>query len=263
MEPTIQQLCDLSGKVALVTGGTGHLGGALTRALAEAGASVLVTSREQQRAEAAAAQLTPVGDARHYGLSLDHLSPQSIEDFFSAALRLTGRVDILVANAHETLADDWTTITAEAFNRQLANATGYFLLARHVRQHAVERSAAASVIFLGSMYGHVGSYPDAYESISPASSVGYHALKGGIVEMTRHLAVYWARDRVRVNCLCPGPFPGPSAPPELVARLKTKTPLGRMGEPWELKGAVVFLASEASSYVTGQSLVVDGGWTAW
>ena len=81
--------------------------------------------------------------------------------------------------------------------------------------------------------------------------------------MTRHLAVYWAADRVRVNCLSPGPFPAASAPAELVARLQTKSPLGRMGRPHELKGAVLFLAADASSYVTGQNLVIDGGWTAW
>jgi gluconate 5-dehydrogenase len=263
MEPTVQQLFDLSNKVALLTGGTGHLGGAMARALAEVGASVLLTSRQRERAETAVARLPRIGDARHFGLPLDHLNPTSIEESFSEALRLTGRVDIFVCNAHEMLTQDWTTVEAEAFNRHLANATGCFLLARHVRDDAVRRAAAATIILVGSMYGHVGSYPDAYDGISPASSVAYHVLKGGIVQMARHLAVYWARDRIRVNCLCPGPFPGPSAPAELVTRLKDKSPLGRMGEPWELKGAVVFLASDASSYLTGQSLVIDGGWTAW
>jgi len=83
------------------------------------------------------------------------------------------------------------------------------------------------------------------------------------VHLTRHLAVYWAPDGVRVNCLSPGPFPHPQAPPEMVERLKRKSPMGRMGAPHELKGAIVFLASDASSYVTGQNLIVDGGWTAW
>jgi gluconate 5-dehydrogenase len=82
--------------------------------------------------------------------------------------------------------------------------------------------------------------------------------------MTRHLGVYWAKDGVRVNCLSPGPFPNiPKCSPEMVRRLEAKSPMGRMGEPHELKGALVFLASDASSYVTGQNLLVDGGWTAW
>jgi gluconate 5-dehydrogenase len=113
------------------------------------------------------------------------------------------------------------------------------------------------------MYGLVGSYPDAYAGGGPASPVAYHALKGGVIQMTRHLAVYWARDGVRVNCLSPGPFPSSAAPAELVSRLKEKSPMARMGRPEELKGAVLFLASDASSYMTGQNLVIDGGWTAW
>jgi len=109
----------------------------------------------------------------------------------------------------------------------------------------------------------VASYPDAYEGICPASPVAYHALKGGIIQMTRHLAAYWARDRVRVNCLSPGPFPSDKAPRAMVERLCAKLPMGRMGRPFELKGAVVFLASDASSFMTGQNLTIDGGWTAW
>lgn len=262
-EPTVQQLFDLAGRVAMVTGGAGHLGGAMCRALAEAGASVVVTSREAARAADVAAALPVVGAARHAGIALDQMRPETLRVGFVEATRAVGPIDVLVNNGHETLSADWTTVTAEQFTRQLANATGYFELARLVRDDAVRRGAAASVIMLGSMYGVVGSYPDAYAGVSPASSVAYHALKGGIVQMTRHLAVYWAADQVRVNCLSPGPFPSASAPAELVARLGAKSPLGRMGRPHELKGAVLFLASDASSYVTGQNLVVDGGWTAW
>ena len=116
---------------------------------------------------------------------------------------------------------------------------------------------------LGSMYGMVASYPDAYEGVCPASSVAYHALKGGIIHMTRHLAVYWAKDDVRVNCLSPGPFPAERAPHEMVQRLCNKSPMGRMGLPHELKGAALLLASDAGSYITGQNIVIDGGWTAW
>ena len=116
---------------------------------------------------------------------------------------------------------------------------------------------------IGSMYGVVGSYPDAYQEICTASPVQYHALKGGIVQMTRHLAVYWAKDHVRVNCLSPGPFPKETAPGEMVDRLKAKSPMQRIGVPHELKGALLLLVSDAGSYLTGQNLLVDGGWTAW
>lgn len=262
-EPTIRHLFSLRGKVALITGGCGHLGSAMARGLAEAGASVILSSRNAAKAEAASALLPREEGATHFGIALDHMHPESLPASFAKAVALAGQVDVLVNNGHEALGKDWTDVTAEEFARHLANAAGYFELARLVRNHAVERKAAASIINIGSMYGVVGSYPEAYEGVVPASPVAYHALKGGILHMTRHLAVYWAKDGVRVNCLSPGPFPKDSAPAEMVARLRTKSPMGRMGEPWELKGAVVFLASDASSYATGQNLLVDGGWTAW
>lgn len=262
-KPTIQSLFDLAGRVAVVTGGTGHLGTALCQGLAEAGASVVVTSRDVERAQLAAQALPRMGNARHWGLALNHRDPVDAGRVVDAVMALTGKIDALVNNAHESVAHDLTEITAEEFSRQLENATAYFELARLVHRHAVERRAPASIILLGSMYGVVGSYPEVYQGVCPANSVAYQTLKGGVIQMTRHLAVYWAADRVRVNCLSPGPFPGPSAPEELVQRLNRKSPMRRMGRPAELKGAIVFLASDASSYLTGHNLVVDGGWTAW
>lgn len=262
-EPTIQQLFDLSGRTALVTGASGYLGAAFARALAEAGATVVASSRELKRSLDAAAALPSPGDAKHYGVVIDHLDERSIKSGFDAAIRAAGGVDILVNNGHAASRSDWTNVTAAEFQEQLANATGYFLLARRLRDHLVERGAGGSVVMVGSMYGVVGSYPDAYEGVCAASPVHYHALKGGIVHLTRHLAVYWAKDNVRVNCLSPGPFPHAGAPAEMVSRLCRKSPLGRMGQPHELKGALLLLASDSGSYITGQNLLVDGGWTAW
>ena len=263
-QPTVQKLFSLNGKTALITGASGYLGSAMARALAEAGASVLAASRNAERATSAAASLPQVAGARHHGVVLDHMDEKSLQHGFEQAVELAGGVDILVNNGTEGPPNDWTDVTSEQFNRQLANASGYFSLARLLRQHVVERPAAASIVMIGSMYGMVASYPDAYEGVCSASPVSYHALKGGVIHMTRHLAVYWARDSVRVNCLSPGAFPNPAkAPPELVERIKNKCPMGRVGRNDELKGAIVFLASDASSYVTGQNLVVDGGWTAW
>jgi len=260
---TVQELFDLTGRVALITGARGHLGRALADALAEAGARVVVSSRQLDRARTVAESLGGKESGRHLAVELDHLDEPSIARGFDEAAAAAGHIDILVNNGHDPLAADWSTVTAEQFQRQLANLTGYFLLARRLREHAVAAGRPASVVLLGSMYGVVGSYPDAYEGICGASPAAYHALKGGIVQLTRHLAVYWAQDGVRVNCLSPGPFPSPQASPELVERLKTKSPMRRMGMPQELKGALLFLASDAGSYVTGQNLIVDGGWTAW
>lgn len=262
-EPTVAELFDLTGQVALITGAGGHLGSAMARALAEAGATVIATSRDAEKAAAIAAKLPRPTGAQHWGGALDHLETDALPERFGHAVERAGKVDILVNNGHAADGHDWTSVTAEDFNRQLSNATGYFLLSRLFRDHVVSRQSSGSVVMLGSMYGVVASYPDAYAGVCPASPVAYHALKGGIIQMTRHLAAYWAGDGVRVNCLSPGPFPSDKAPAGMVARLEQKLPLKRMGQAHELKGAIVFLASRASSFMTGQNLIIDGGWTAW
>jgi NAD(P)-dependent dehydrogenase (short-subunit alcohol dehydrogenase family) len=262
-EPTIRQLFDLSGRTALITGGSGHLGRSLSRAMAEAGASVIIASRDLDRAKVVAGELPSPNGASHHAVVINQLEEDSIRTGFEAAVNLAGQVDLLVNNGQQGHALDLTTVTAEAFSSDLKNTTGYFLLARHLRDHLVSRSAAGAIVMIGSMYGVVGSYPEAYEGICSASPVQYHALKGGIIHMTRHLAVYWAKDNIRVNCLSPGPFPSEKAPQEMVERLKTKSPMQKMGQPHELKGALLLLLSEAGSYITGQNLLVDGGWTAW
>lgn len=262
-EPTIQQLFDLTGQVVLFTGATGYLGRAMSSALAEAGALVVGTSHDANDAANFAAMMPRLSGAEHFGLVLNHMEPASIDQAFAEVLKRCGRVDVLVNCGHEAHGYNLSNVTAEAFNRQLGNATGYFLLARHVRDDAVRRGAEASIIMTASMYGVVASYPDVYEGIGSPNPVAYQTAKAGIIQMTRHLSVYWAGDRVRVNCISPGPFPSPAANRELVDRISRKTPMRRVGIPSELKGAVLFFASRASSFVTGQNLVVDGGWTAW
>ena len=262
-EPSVLQLFDLTGRVSLITGAGGYLGSAMARALAESGARVIASSRDRARADAAAAALPDPKGVGHFGIALDHMEEASIERGVAEAIERAGQIDVLVNNGQEPVRRDWTDVTGSEFTRQLANATGYFLLARQVRNRAVERGMPASIVMIGSMYGLVASYPDAYDGIATASPAAYHALKGGVIHLTRHLAAYWACDRVRVNCLSPGPFPSPAVLSELVERLESKSPLGRMGLPHELKGALLLLASDAGSYITGHNLVVDGGWTAW
>jgi len=262
-DPTIHQLFDLTGRVALITGGSGWLGGAMAAALAEAGANVVVASRDEETGKQVAANLPTQQNNQHTNVVLDQLDSTSIREGFASAIESAGKVDILVNNAHAGDSHDLTEVDTEQFNRVLANATGWFLLARSLRDHVATRNAPGSIVNIGSMYGQVASYPDTYQDYCPASPVSYHTLKGGVIQMTRHLAVYWARDNVRVNCLSPGPFPGSAAPEGLAERLSEKSPMRRMGAPHELKGALLLLTSDAGSYITGHNLVVDGGWTAW
>ncbi|MGQ9651284.1 MAG: SDR family oxidoreductase [Phycisphaerae bacterium] len=264
-EPTIQEMFDLSGKVALVTGACGWLVQSMCRALAEAGASVVCADipAAREKAQEVAKSLPVLGNARHYVTELDYMDAKSIDHCMADAVKQAGKVDILVNSGYERVTSDWRTVSGEQFTRQLQNATGVFLLSRAMRQHVVDRKGKGSIINIGSMYGIVGSYPDAYSDVPMCSPVAYHCLKGGILSMSRHMAVYWVGDGIRVNVLSPGPFPAPNVSPKMIERLSSKSPMKRMGKPHELKGALVFLASDASSYVTGANIVVDGGWMAW
>ena len=262
-EPTIQELFDLSGKSALITGATGWLGSSMARALAEAGASVIISSRDGERAQTAAATLPTPGNATHGGVELDQTDPKSIESGFGDAVSSADGLDILVNNGLDPVGHDLTDCTYEEFVDHQRNTAAYFTLARLMCNHVVERKATGSIIMLGSMYGQVASYPDAYEGVATASPVAYHAHKGGTIHMTRHLAAYYAEHSVRVNCISPGPFPKDGTNPEMVGRLCEKLPMKRMGRPHELKGTLLLLASDAGSYITGQNITVDGGWLAW
>ncbi len=233
-------------------------------------ARVIVGSRCQDRADQAAAKLPEHARLRHLGAAFDQTNAASIGEAWARALAEAGQIDILVNNAVQACGRDWIEVDFEEFFQHQANSAGCFLLSRLFRDHWVQAvddpqaRPAASIINVGSMYALVGSYPDAYVGVGPANPVAYQVMKAGLVQMTRHLAVYWAQDGIRVNCLSPGPFPNPATAPEpLLRNLRQKSPMGRMGRPVELKGALLLLASSAGSYLTGQNLVVDGGWTAW
>ena len=263
-ERSVMDLFGLHGRVAIVTGACGWLGSAMSRALAEAGATLVVTSRDGGQAAGFAAELPGAG---HIGIAFDQGDTDSIPGFVADVVARLGRVDVLVNNAYGSTAPNIDDATAEDFDRAYhVGVTAYFLLAREVMFHLRERQAPGSIVNIASMYGVVASYPSAYDGLPVNSPPNYHGIKGAVVHLTRHLAAYWAQHNIRVNAISPGPFPKPETferLPEFIERLEQKVPLGRMGQPHELKGAVVLLASDAGSFITGQNLLVDGGWTAW
>ena len=263
-ERHLMDLISLKDRVAIVTGACGWLGSAMSRGLAEAGARLVVTSRDSTLAEEFATTLPGEG---HVGLGFSQAETDTIPDFVSQVVERMGRIDVLVNNAYGATAPEIDTATADDFDYAYhVGVTGYFLLARDVMLHLRKRQAPGSIINIGSMYGVIGSYPSLYEGLPLNSAPNYHALKGGLVHLTRHLAAYWAKYDIRVNTLSPGPFPKPAMQEKaegFVERLEENVPLGRMGRPDELKGIVVLLASDAGSYITGQNYLVDGGWTAW
>ena len=255
----------LDGRTAFVTGAAGHLGTEITLALAEAGAHVIVNGRREAPLHDLAARIADRGGTASLAV-FDIMDMSALQSTLGALPRL----DVLVNNAYTgrpgTLAKMTTEDCDQAFASALTAALEAVRAALPALRKGVAATGGASVINISSMYGRVSPDPALYGNTGFDSAPWYAAAKGGIVQLTRHLACHLAREKIRVNTVSPGPFPRDSiqtAHPDFVQRLAAKTPLGRVGAAEEIAGPVLFLASDAASYVTGADLPVDGGWTAW
>lgn len=257
----IIRLFSLDGKIALVTGGAGIYGEHIVRALAEAGAHVVIASRNLAKCEELAESLRNENLQADAG-PLDLSSESSIRRLRDNIIGKHNRLDILVNNAVARAGGDLRHATAEQWDTAMkVNSTGLFLSCQ-IFSESMQQARSGSIINIASIYGMVGPDITIYEGTKLSNPVNYSFAKGGMISMTRYLASFLAPFGVRVNCLSPGGFRNEDTPPEFVPNYSRRTPLGRMAEPDDIKGPVVFLASEASRYVTGQNLPVDGGWTA-
>jgi 2-deoxy-D-gluconate 3-dehydrogenase len=277
------RLDDLSGRSVIITGGAGLLGREYSRSLAGAGARVVVADLNGTGAEAVAADLRGE-NAEAVGVAVDVTDEASVARLVEAALSAFGRVDGLVNNAALDPKFDrdreqpsplmalaravaFENYPLELWNRALAvNLTGMFLCARAVAPSMLAQGRGV-IVNVSSTYGLVGPDQRLYRSESPDvrpefKPVDYSVTKSGVLGFTRYLAAYWAGTGIRVNTLTPGGVQN-DQPPEFVQRYSARTPMGRMARRDEYCGALLFLLSDASSYMTGSNLVVDGGWTAW
>lgn len=254
----VAELFNLEGRVAIVTGGSRGLGLEIAEGLGEAGARVAVTGRRESWLRSAEDHLASHG-VEACALQADVSSPDDCARVVATVLEQFGGVDVLVNNAGVSWGAPAEAMPLEKWNAVLAtNLTGAFLMARAVAGPMRTRGHG-SIINIVSVAGLVGTPAGVMDA------VGYSASKGGLVSLTRDLAVKWAGDGIRVNAVAPGFFPTRMSEPLLAAngeRIIASIPMGRVGTEGELKGAVLYLASRASSYVTGQVLVVDGGLSA-
>lgn len=258
---SISSLYDLTGRVAIVTGGAGLYGRHMCYALAEAGAHVVVTSRDLTACEAAATALRRDGHEAS-AHRLDQSDEASIVELRDAVVASLGRIDVLVnGSVHRQGSDPDRTTAADWAATSEVNSTGLFLITKHIGEQMMAQRSG-SIVNIGSIYGVVGPTFDVYAGTEMTSPAFYAFDKGGMVNLTRYLACFYAPHGVRVNCLSPGGLATPDQPAAFVTAYAERTPLGRLAGPDDIKGPVVFLASDASGYVTGVNLMVDGGWTA-
>jgi NAD(P)-dependent dehydrogenase (short-subunit alcohol dehydrogenase family) len=254
-----QELFDLSAKTAIVTGGGSGIGRQMAEALAEAGANVVLCARKVERCEEAAAELAKLGVGT-LALACDVREPDQVQAVVDATRERFDRIDILVNNAGTVWGAPPEDTPLEGWQKVIdVNLTGVFLFSQAAGRTMIEADGG-KIVNIASVAALSGAPQEIMNAIP------YNASKGGVIAFTRDLAVKWARHGINVNAIAPGWFPTGMSRYVLDAqgdRLVDHVPLRRFGGEDDLKGAVVFLASRASAYVTGHTLVVDGGESAW
>lgn len=257
-------LFDLTGRVALITGGAGHLGGEFARSLGAAGAAIALMDVDGDRLDTRCRELAAAG-LDCLGVTGSVAADEDVARCVDRVRERRGRLDILVNNAatktpkffsttEELPRTDWDDIIA-------ADLSGMFVCVKAALP-LLRASGRGAIVNVASVYGVVSPDPRIYEGSPIQTPPAYAAAKGGVISLTRYLAAYHAKDKIRCNAVTPGGVLA-GQPAEFVRRYSERVPLGRMAEAREIASAVLFLASDASSYMTGQNLVVDGGLTAW
>lgn len=268
MSRGVAELMDLHGRVAVVTGATGHIGREAADSLAELGATVAVVDLDDGRCDTVARDLRTRRGTQAFAVAADLTDEDATRTVADRVREQAGGIDVLVHLAALVSAEplpSWTTPFEEqgtdVWRRALeVNLTAVFVLTQACTP-ALRAGGRGSVITVGSTYGLVGPDWRIYDGTDMGNAAGYAASKGGVVQLTRWLATTLAPD-IRVNCLTPGGV-ARSQPEAFQRAYRARTPLGRMATEEDYKGAVAYLAGDLSNYVTGHNLVVDGGWTAW
>jgi NAD(P)-dependent dehydrogenase (short-subunit alcohol dehydrogenase family) len=264
MTKNIKELLSLNGKYSLVTGGYGHLGAAISEGLAELGSNVIICGKRKEEGDKLASFLSKEYDVSVVFNEVDLNSKNSIDKLFENI----SNVDVLINNGftwptkvnfEETLWEDFEGTI------QSGITSPFYVSKKSIEFMKLKNSG--KIINIGSMYGIVSPNFKIYrDHPKMGNAIAYGASKAALIQMTKYLAVYCAKWNINVNCISPGPFPKPHTFDDkkwFEDELLEMNPLHKLGEPWELKGAVALFATNLASYITGQNLSIDGGWTIW
>ena len=264
----IKDLFNIKDEVAIVTGGAGLLGAEMCKTLAEAGAHVVVADIAEDAALNTAAGLSK-DFPEAMGIKLDVTDQDSIQSMMDAVNSKFNKIDILVNCAAISIPASVEKMTLDEWDQTIrATLTGIFLCSQAAGRE-MQKAKRGKIVNIASMYGSVVPDQRVYGDAGNNNPINYEAAKAGVIHMTRYLAAYWAKDGIRVNCISPGGIFNQRASETnpryngFAQRLSTRIPIGRMGDKSEMNGALLFLASEASAYITGFDLIVDGGLTSW
>ena len=262
---SLQELFSLKGKTALVPGGAGYLGEAICETLAELGADIYIASRTEEKCVCFAENLTRKYNINAMGNFLDITNIDSIKSNIDVCIRKFGHIDILVNDAWSGNKNTFESITYEDWNYDInVSLNGVFYTIKETVPYLEKQQGV--ILNIASMYGHVAPDYRMYDGAKYANPPSYGAAKAGVIQLTKYLASFLSDKKIRVNAISPGPFPFISTQEEsqeFIKKLIDKTIIGRIGEPDDLKGAIGLLCSDASKYMTGQNICVDGGWAVW
>jgi NAD(P)-dependent dehydrogenase (short-subunit alcohol dehydrogenase family) len=270
-------LFDMRKKTVVLTGASGFLGRTFAETFLENGARVIVLGRSEKLDTNVAHWKAAFGCELVDGYRLDMSDVENLSNTMDKITGKEGQVDVLINNAHElgprtgfnTEAGSLENSTIDQWTRNVAGGVIWPFITTQKIGRVMKRQNSGSIINISTMYAAVAPSPDLYEGTEFGNPPGYSASKAAMLSFTRYVASYWGKYGIRANAILPGPFSNTdhssansvSKDSPFLSRLKSRTCLKRLGSPHELAGALLFLASEASSYVTGQALVVDGGWT--
>jgi NAD(P)-dependent dehydrogenase (short-subunit alcohol dehydrogenase family) len=253
----------LKNKNVWIIGGAGYLGKSIVKMLLESGAKVLCADLNNKAEDFG---ISINADENFIPVSVDVRDEKATESFVRENIQKSGVPDGLVNLTFGASGKSLEEVSGADFdNANHLGLTATFLISRTIATE-MAKNGNGSIVLFSSMYGMVSPYPEVYKSPMNMNPIEYGTGKAGIIQMTKYFAVYYAKKGVRFNCISPGPFPNPSVQkeyPDFVERLEQKVPMGRIGRPKEIAGAVTFLLSDLASFITGHNLVIDGGWTCW